>query len=43
MDNLHKELFPFTENENKEIIQIKKLDELNIDFKKNILLKIDVQ
>ena len=43
MDNLHKEIFPFTENENEEKIKIKKLDNLDLKYKKNILLKIDVQ
>lgn len=43
MDSLHKEIFPFTKKENEEKIHIKKLDSLQIEYKKNVLLKIDVQ
>jgi FkbM family methyltransferase len=45
MEKTHKEIFPFTENEAKETIEIKRLDDFikKHDLKQNILLKIDTQ
>lgn len=45
MDDLHKNLFPFTSHETIETIEIDTLDNIvtKLDMKTNILLKIDVQ
>lgn len=45
MDNLHKNIFPFTSHETIETVEIDTLDNIiaKLDLKTNILLKIDVQ
>ncbi len=45
MNALHKEVFPFTEGENEEEIEVKTLDSLSgeINLVSNVLMKIDVQ
>ena len=43
MTNTHKEIFPFTKNETIVKVSTNKLDNIFNNFKKNVLLKIDVQ